>query len=399
MRIQRRSSRLSFRRRRRPRRSVWLLLCLLPGVLAAVSWHWFGRWSIVPPQTRNEGLRAALQAFQDGDLDAAVARARLQLATNPDDAQALDLLTRALIYRSYSDYNRAEDRATALQLTETALAQGPVADDVLALHAFALQVNDRPGAARNAASQVLARSPQHALARMALALAYSSAGNHEAALHHSQLAVAAPGWRLDAQRALAISYSGVGDYERAAVSVERALEHHGRLLPLLFERALYARQLGDADAASVAWFRILAIDPRNVKARLRLCELSSILREREQAISWCRQVTARAPAWAEGWYRLGYEHFLQGDFDKAQASFIQCAALQQEQEVPLLQRRLECWVLQGQAAELTGDCGGLLQAWNEFRAMARITDLGQTWVYPPEGPAACLTPTPPLASG
>ena len=199
---------------------------------------------------------------------------------------------------------------------------------------------------------------------------------------------------MDTERALAISYSGVGDYERAVASVEHALELNGRLLPLLFERALYARQLGDAGAASVAWFRVLAIDPGNVKARLRLCELSSILREREQAITWCRQVTARAPAWAEGWYWLGYEYFLQGDFHMAQASFKQCAALQQEQAVPLLQRRLECWVLQGQAAELTGDCIGLLRAWRELRAMARNADLGQTWVYPPEGPAVCLTPPP-----
>ncbi len=395
MRIQRRSSQLSFRRRRRPGcRSLWLLLCLLPGVLVAASWHWFGRWSVAPPQTHNESLRAALQAFQDGDLDAAIARARLRLAPNPEDDQALALLTRTLIYRSYSDHNRAEDRATALQLTETALAQGAAADDMLALHAFALQVNDQLRAARDVASAVLKRSPQHALARMALALAYSSAGNHEAALRHSLLAVAAPGWRLDTQRALAISYSGVGDYERAVASVEHALELNGRLLPLLFERALYARQLGDAGAASVAWFRVLAIDPGNVKARLRLCELSSILREREQAITWCRQVTARAPAWAEGWYWLGYEYFLQGDFHMAQASFKQCAALQQEQAVPLLQRRLECWVLQGQAAELTGDCIGLLRAWREFRAMARKADLGQTWVYPPEGPATCLTPPP-----
>ena len=58
--------------------------------------------------------------------------------------------------------------------------------------------------------------------------------------------------------------------------------------PCSSERARYARQLGDDGAASVAWFRVLVIDPGNVKARLRLCELSSILREREQAITWCR---------------------------------------------------------------------------------------------------------------
>jgi tetratricopeptide (TPR) repeat protein len=212
------------------------------------------------------------------------------------------------------------------------------------------------------------------------------------ALRESLQAVSSPGWRMDTHRALAISYSGVGDYVDASKSIERALALNNRLIPLYFERALYARQLGDADSASVAYFQVLAIDPHNVKARFRLCELSSVLRERDSAIDFCRQVTELAPAWSEGWYQLGREYFLQGNFVQAQHNLNRCSTLQVEQRVPVDERRFECWYLQGQAAEIVGDCPALLATYNEYRVMAGGSGLTQTWIYPPEGPPSCVTP-------
>jgi hypothetical protein len=120
-----------------------------------------------------------------------------------------------------------------------------------------------------------------------------------------------------------------------------------------------------------------------------MCELHSTLREHEQAVRLCSEVTTRAPDWADGWHRLGREYFLQGDFHAAQDALHHCSTLQTLQGVPLASRTFECWYLQGQAAELNGDCPALIATYAEFRLMALAGGLSQTWVYPPEGPPGC----------
>ena len=282
------------------------------------------------------------------------------------------------------------ERAAALDLTSEALprTEDP---DLLAVHAFALQANSQPAAAADLAQRVLQADPDHGLARVALGLSYSGVGSHQLALRETQRAAQSPGWRIDALRALALGYNGVGDYTSALATVDQAIVLNSRLSHLHFERALYARQLGNADTATVAYFQILSYDPGNVKARLRLCELSSMLREREAAITYCTQVTELAPTFAAGWYQLGREYFLQGNFPQAQTHFNRCATLQVMQDVPPTDRRFECWYLQGQAAEILGDCDSLLTIYNEYLTMVANGGLRQTWAYPPEGPPMCVT--------
>jgi tetratricopeptide (TPR) repeat protein len=308
------------------------------------------------------------------------------------------LLARALIYRSYTDYNRAVDRQSALQLTSEALETAPDNPTLLAIHAFALQAAGSPAEGARVAQQVLNRDPQNIVARVALGLAYGGVGSFDNALSenlqaaHMALQKSDP-WQMDTQRALAITYSDLGDYAKAIQAAESALAQNNHLIPLYFERALYALQIGDADAATVAYFQVLAYDPGNVKARLRLCELSSTMRERESAIRYCSEVAQRAPEWADGWYQLGHEYFLQGNFVEAQKDLHRCSSLQVMQNVPVKERRFECWYLQGQAAEILGDCADLVATYNEFRAMTADADVQETWVYPPEGPPGCVTAT------
>jgi tetratricopeptide (TPR) repeat protein len=401
MQIQRDRSRLTFRARS-SRRSGCLPMTLLVGILfgaVLASWDWLGeRLSLITPQHTSGDLRAASQAFDRGDLDAASSYARQVWAAHPDQTEALTLLVRALIYRSYSDFDRDSDRDAALQIASQAVERWPGNPDIMAIHAFALQAAGRPMEAARTADTVLNRKPNHTLARIAMSLAYARVGSYEIALREGQIAAAASDWPMDAHRALAISLSDLGRYHEAAAAVDQAISHNSRLLVLHFERALYAMQVGDADAATAAYFRVLAFDPDNVKARLRMCELSSTLREYETAIRYCQEVTERAPAWADGWYYLGREYFLQGDFATAQQNLNRCTSLLVMQNVAIPERRFECWYLQGQAAEILGDCDGLLATYNEFRTMAASAALPQTWTYPPEGPSICLDSTTPPES-
>lgn len=399
MQIRRSHSRLSFRSRRR-RRSGCLPSIVLLGILVgvgALSWNWLQArvmsmlTSVPADMTLDERIAAAMQAFERGDLGVAITLTREVLSQQPDRVEAVTLLARALVYRSYSDYNRASDRSTALDLTRRAVGRSPTNLDLLAVHAFTLSAAGNPAGAAEAAQQVLEAQPGNALARTALSLAYGSVGSFEVALRESQRATQEQASHLDALRALAISYSDMGDYNTAIESVNRAINVNNRLSLLYFEQALYALQLGNVDMATHAYYQILTFDPGNVKVRLRLCELSSMMRERDAAIRYCEEVTQLAPSWSDGWYQLGREYFLQGNFAAARDDFHRCSTLQVMQRVPAEERRFECWYLQGQAAEILGDCDSLVATYNEFRSMTADNDVQQTWTYPPEGPPGCVT--------
>jgi tetratricopeptide (TPR) repeat protein len=370
-------------------------LVILLGLLAALlvmSWGWIERRissTSAPDDGVGDLIAGARDAFARGDLESAIALARQALNRDANRPDAAALLARALVYHSYVDYDTDRDRAAALELT-TDMIQRYASDlDLRAAHAFALSANGQPAAAAESAERVLERAPDHLLARVALALAYSAAGAHEAGLRESQRTVREHPNSVDAQRALGVSYRDTANYENATRAIDAALALNDRLIPLYYERALYALQTGDADSATYAYMQVLAIDPENVKARLRLCELSSLLREREAALTYCMQVTTRAPNWSEGWYHLGREYFLQGDWVNAQSHLDQCARLEVMQGVVVEDRRFACWYLQGQAAEIRGDCPSLIRIYNEFQAMTANRDIDETWSYPPEGPPGC----------
>ncbi|MFN8530655.1 MAG: hypothetical protein U0670_18780 [Anaerolineae bacterium] len=403
MRIVRSQSRLSFRRRRR--RSGCLSFVIFMGVLVgvgALSSQRIAVWLVAPRgDAANAALnadqrRAAARAFAIGDLNGAIESARAALSANPVDSGALAVLVRALIYRSYADYDGAIDQELALEAARDAYQLDPLDIDLQAVQAFALANIGDVAMGVDLAQRVLQHQPQNALARTAAGLAYTRAGNHALARRELEQAVtdsasyANGAFRLDALRALALAQSNLGDYAAAGATVEEALSLNNQILLLYFERALYALQIGNTDAATVNYYEVLAIDPDNVKARLRLCEVSSLLREHDQAVSYCLQVTERAPAWSEGWYRLGREYFLGSDFSAARDALHRCSSLQIMQAIPLRERRFECWYLQGQTDEILGDCTGLIATYNEYREMAASAQIQGSWEYPPEGPPMCI---------
>lgn len=359
------------------------------GILIAML-AWLGSiLGVLSSQQISQDLNDAYRAFDLGDLDTAVERAQQVWEAYPDHVEALTLLVRALIYRSYSDYPHETDRETALQLTQEAISRLRGNADVIVLHALVLLVHEQYTLALHLTETALYYAPDHPEARMVRGLSYGGIGSHDAALREIEQAVQAATPTLDMQRALAISYGDLGRYDDALLAINHALELNSSLLALYFEQAEYAIHQGDTDTATAAYFHVLAYDSDNIKARLRMCELSSKLREAQTALRYCQDVVERAPDWADGWYFLGREYFLEGQFQAAQESLNQCTTLLVNQNAPIKSRRFECWYLQGQAAEILADCAGLLAVYNEFTAMAQAANLPQTWTYPPEGPSIC----------
>jgi tetratricopeptide (TPR) repeat protein len=368
-----------------------VLLGTLAGLMV-VSWGWLGQRLYGGDPLEGGDLGRAAAAFAAGDLDEAVQAARIVYTRAPARSDALLLLVRALIYRGYADYDGAADHQAALDLASEAVRTARPDADRLTAYALALHADGQSLAAYRAAQQALQMRPDHALARVALALAYGGVGGFDNALQEHQRVNAPPEWQVDALRALAISYSDLGRYAEAAATVEAAIGRNDGLLALYFERGLYAVQQGDSDAATQAYFQVLARDPQNAKARLRLCALSSLLRESAAALQYCGQAVEIAPGWAEAWHQLGREYYVQGDFAQAQAHLNRCARLEVRAGMPPAERTFECWYLQGLAAELRGDCPALLATYAEWTSMAALANLPQTWTYPPEGPPGCASP-------
>lgn len=382
------------RRPRRRRRSF--PFAILQGILAGLL-VWGTGWvgSILTPTPKRPAqteLDASARAFDAGDLDEAIAAAERALTDVPEWPPATLQMVRVLVYRSYVDYDDAPDRRRALELSAAVLEAHPDDPDALAARAFALHADGQSLQAYRLAERALRRDARHTFARLTLGLAYAGVGSFERGLSELRQAVRSGEYPVDALRALAVVESDSGRYRDAASSVDQAIGVNRGLIPLHFERALYALQVGDSGAASTAYLRVLALDSDNVKARLRICELNSLLRQRESALRYCREVAELAPDWSDGWHALGREYFLGGQFEEAQTALNRCSTLQVMQGIPPAERTFECWYLQGQAAELNGDCPALVATYNEFRAMSAVGAFTETWVYPPEGPAACISP-------
>lgn len=371
-----------------------LVLVLVATAVVVSGRHWLEQ-RLNPdrfPQAA-ANLPAAFAAFENGDLEKAVAYATQVLERDGPDVTAYELLVRALIYRSYSEIDRAIDRESALRISRESVAELPRSQDLQAVLSYALQANGYADEAGRVALRIVERLPNHVLARIVLSLSYGSRGIPGAALREAEIALdlarETGGDEWESHRAVALAFSDLGNYRQAMAQMDHAIRDSGRLIPLHFEAALFALQISDIDRATVSYYRIMALDDDNVKVRVRLCELSDRLLERDSALRYCREVTELAPAWSDGWYKLGRLLYLGGDYLNAQSALNQCSRLQAEGQVDISERRLECWYLQGQSAEIRGDCVGLMAVYREFLDMVEQAQLPQTWTYPPGGPPIC----------
>ncbi len=396
MRISRKKTGIFAKRSRQGRGCLpFFVLIGVAVAVVALGRDWIGQWlNLNRPQSSEINLQSAQDAFNEGDLEATIQYASQLFNEDPSEEQTLILLIRALIYQSYTEYNRGGDRDRAVELSLDGLARYPRNLDIQAIRAYTLQVIGRPDEAQRMALRIIDRSPEHILARITLSLSYGSQGIFEASLREAQVAVKLSNqykqYQMESYRTRALAYANLAQYKDALTDIDLAISYNRKLIPLHFERALYVTQIGDKDQATVSYFQIMAFDEDNIKVRLRLCELSSSLQEWEASIRYCGEVTQGAPDWADGWYQLGREFFFNGDFVNAQASFNQCTTLQVQQSVSIAERQLECWYLQGQSAEILGDCQALLTTYHEFLDMVDRADLPQTWTYPPEGPSICV---------
>nr|MCU0465456.1 hypothetical protein [Anaerolineae bacterium] len=125
-------------RRSRPWR---LPFAVVQGVMAGVlvwALGWVGSVLTPAPVKPIEAeLEAARRAFDSGNLNEAIAAAERAFAARPDWPPAALEMVRALVYRSYVDYDDLPDRRRALELSGAVLEAHPDDPNALAARAFA----------------------------------------------------------------------------------------------------------------------------------------------------------------------------------------------------------------------------------------------------------------------
>ncbi|MBK8136867.1 MAG: tetratricopeptide repeat protein [Chloroflexi bacterium] len=255
---------------RRPRRrSGCSPFTVLTGALAGllvIALGWLAGLILPNPQPELVTLDTARRAFDSGDLDDAVEAAEKALAAAPGQPDAVLMLVRGLVYRSYVDWNNEIDRKRALEVATNALLRGGDHPDTLAAQAFALHAAGRYLEAFKAAEKALRANPNHVFARLVYGLAFAGVGSFDRGLIQVQQAAKSADYQVDSLRALAVIQSDTGRYRDAARTIDEAIALNWGLIPLHFERALYALQVGDDGTASTSYLRVLALDPENVKS-------------------------------------------------------------------------------------------------------------------------------------
>ncbi len=369
--IRRDKSNLHFGRQARRGNGTTLLLVwvVTMAVVLGIIWRFNSVQSWVlagvgaePTATLDSVTLAQLgeRAYLIGDVESAIGYYGRAAELAPDNIDILFEYGRMLVYRSYAGRSYVYRAEQALQVAQQAVAVDKNNARAQALLCLALLENGRSDEAIGAGLLAEQLAPDYAEAKAYLSMAYRDAGRPNQAFQKADEAVKADPNSLDARRALAISLAYVGEYDAAIQQYERAIQIHPRLDALYFELALYYKYQENYEAAIAAYDQVLAMEPENVKAYTRKCETYFTMREDAMAQEACDQAIQLDPTYPEAYRQLGMVRYTRRNYEGSIEAFAECATLQEDQGVPLLDREIQCYYIRGLAWALLARCD---QAW------------------------------------
>lgn len=360
MKIDRRRSALRFGRKARNNSRITFFVAWLAGMFFALTVIWqFDNvqpsvMAVVagPPTATPDGVtlaQLAQEAYWKGDLDTAVYYYGQASDIEPLNTVIQFEYVRVLIYASYEGRGSSYLAEDALEVAERTVQLVPNDPHAQAAYANALIVNDRSDEGAAAALNATEYAPRWAEARAYLALAYYDQGRYASAQEQAALAVELDPNSVDSRRALALTLAFTGNYIESIQQYQAAINIHPRLYALYFELAPYYIILDNYEAAIQAYDRILASDPRNVKAWTRKCE--TFFRQREDALAQesCEQAIELDATFPEAHRQLGMVRYTRRNYEGSIESFETCIGLMDQQGWPMTDRLPECYFLQGLA--------------------------------------------------
>ncbi len=365
--IRRDRSNLHFGRqaRRRGNRMFYILWLLTMLVAVGVIWQFntVQSWVLAsvgsePTPTMDAVTLAQLgeRAYWRGDIEQAITYYEQAAQLAPNDVDILFEYARMLVYRSYAGRRYRYRAAEALEVAQHMVEIAPNNARAQAMLCLTLLENDRPEEAISAGLRAEQLAPNYAEAKAYLSMAYRNAGRPNQAFQKADEAVKLDPNSLDARRALALGLAFVGEFDAAIQQYERAIQIHPRFDALYFELAVYYKAQQNYEAAIAAYDMVLAMEPDNVKAYTRKCETYFTMREDALAQEACEQAIQLDPTYPEAYRQLGMVRYTRRNYEGAIESFDMCAKLQEEQNIPLPDREIECWYIRGLAWSLLARC-------------------------------------------
>jgi tetratricopeptide (TPR) repeat protein len=230
------------------------------------------------------------------------------------------------------------------------------------IKARAVDLNGDPANAVPIAQAGLQHDRNFAPLHTALSSAYRQIDRYDVALEAAERAIELDPLDPLARRVYALALIWVGRYSEALDQLEQAVALNPNLASPYFELASMYRTLavrdpnGGADyyALAIATYeQVLALQPQNAKAYLRLCETFTAVGEHRRGQGYCEDALTINPNYAQAWRALGQTEYPQRNYEGAIEAFQRCVELGSEE--------IECYYLRGLSHYYLGECP---QAWD-----------------------------------
>ncbi|MBI1257290.1 MAG: tetratricopeptide repeat protein [Chloroflexi bacterium] len=363
---------------RRRRRGLWrwllLYIVLVLGFLFFVDSN-FSTLQLLaldavgqaPPPTpfASELANEGVDKLSMGDLAGARDLLRRAVMQQPNNIDYLYSYGRDLIELGVDDNSIYPE---AIQIGEQAIQANPNDPRGYAIKARAMDLNGDSANAVPVGQAGLQTDRNFAPLYTALSSAFRDIDRYDVSLQYAEQAIQLDPNDPDAHRVYALALIWVGRRDEALDQLQQAVGLNPNLASPYFELASMYRTMAIQDAnggqsdyemAIATYEKILAMQPNNAKAYLRLCQTYTELGDHRRGQGYCEDALAINDQYAEAWRSLGQTQYPQRNYEGAIESFDKCVAL--EANRPQADQEIECFYLRGLSYYYLGECQ---QAWD-----------------------------------
>lgn len=312
-----------------------------------------------------------MERFMAGNLRDAESLFRQAVTQQPQNVEYLYQYGRILIELGSTDPQYWEQAVTVGDQAIQADVNDPRG---YALKTRALDLTESPENAIPVGQAGLNVDENFAPLYAALSSAYGSIDRYDVALDYGEQAITRDPNDPDSRRIYAYALLWVGELDEAVNQLELAVALNPNLAGAYFELAgMYRRQASQSEnptaqlelyARAIATYeQILAMQPENARAYLRLCDAYFEARENVRASDYCQDALAIDPEYAQAWASYGQTQYSRRNYEGAIQSFENCLTYGSTD--------IRCYYLRGLAHYYLNDCDDAWSILNE--SVNRIT--------------------------